>query len=255
MILSDFALIASNTARTKAYIQIMAGRGLFPSACIVYAEDMDVLYRESRDYTGSMDMGDYFNRDIPLLTLMDHFSMKYIVVKDKDINSDSMIECIRGLPQTYFIYSGYGGAILKSTLFQLGKNFLHVHAGILPEYRGSTTAYYSILKEGCLGATAIFLNEKIDEGRMICRKRFALPEETVDIDYIYEPYIRAQVLLMALEYYVKHGRFDVQGQSDENAETYYIIHPVLKHLALNYVREGFHEDCVVHTESRDSRKL
>lgn len=237
MILSDFALIASDTARTKAYIQEMARQDLLPSVSIVYADDMELLYSENEKYTGPMEMGNYFNRDIPLLTLMDYFSMEYIVVNDKDINSESMMECIRGLPQTYLIYSGYGGAILKKPLFQLGKKYIHIHAGILPAYRGSTTAYYSILKEGYLGATAIFLNEKIDEGEMICQKKFAVPEEDIDIDYIYEPYIRAKVLIMALRMYVEYGKFDVAAQSAEDAETYYIIHPVLKHLALQYVKD------------------
>lgn len=238
MILSDFVLIASNTSRTKAYIQEMVKQNIYPSICIVFADDMEALHRESENYAGTMEMGDYFNRDIPLLTLMGFFPLEYIIVNDKDINSDKMIECIRELSQTYFIYSGYGGAILKPELFQLGKRFLHIHAGILPEYRGSTTAYYSILKDGCLGATAIFLNERIDEGEVICQSRFAVPKNNIDIDYIYEPYIRAKVLLMALREYVEHGEFHSVLQLNKNAETYYIIHPVLKHLALNYVREN-----------------
>lgn len=237
MILSDFALIASNTSRTKAYIQEMTRQGIYPSICIVYAEDIEALRKEDGNYAGTMEMGDFFNRDIPLLTLIQYYSMEYIVVNDKDINSEEMVDCIKNLSQTYFIYSGYGGAILKPQMFQLGKQFLHIHAGILPEYRGSTTAYYSILKEGCLGATAILMNERIDEGQMVCQKKFSLPPNNVDIDYVYEPYIRAKVLLMALVDYMEHHEFHVVSQANENAETYYIIHPVLKHLAIKYVGE------------------
>ena len=46
------------------------------------------------------------------------------------------------------IYSGYGGVILKEKVLSQGKKFLHVHGGFLPQYKGSTTNYYSILNEG-----------------------------------------------------------------------------------------------------------
>ena len=136
--------------------------------------------------------------DVPILYSLKKAQIKYMLVNNKDINSDEMKNIIKGLSQKYFIYSGYGGYILKPHLFQLGKKFIHVHAGLLPEYRGSTTAYYSYLKNDCFGATAIFLSEGIDEGKVITKEIFDLPKERVDIDYIYEPYTRAQVLIKAI---------------------------------------------------------
>ena len=37
------------------------------------------------------------------------------------------------------------------------KKFLHVHGGYLPDYKGSTTNYYSLINENTIGASAIFL--------------------------------------------------------------------------------------------------
>ena len=130
------------------------------------------------------------------------------------------------------IYSGYGGYILKPHLFQLGRKYIHVHAGILPEYRGSTTVYYSYLQDRMFGATAIFLSEGIDEGEIIVCDTFAVPKEAVDIDYIYEPYMRSRVLIKAIKKYLSDGAFISGRQNADGAETYFIIHPVLKHIAM-----------------------
>ena len=121
----------------------------------------------------------------------------------------------------------------------MDKKFIHIHAGILPEYRGSTTFYFSYLQEKQVGATAIFLNEKIDCGEIITQNTYELPQEMVDTDYIYEPYIRSQVLMDVLNKYVKEGELVASSQENERAEDYFIIHPVLKHVAL--LDMGFHE--------------
>ena len=116
-------------------------------------------------------------------------------------------------------------------MFQLGKKFLHVHAGVLPKYRGSTTAYYSLLEKNKIGATAIFLEKEIDAGKIVTSEVFPPPEDRTTIDYYYEPYVRARVLAKALKLYVEAGEFPETSQA-EGAETYYIIHPVLKHIAI-----------------------
>ncbi len=166
-------------------------------------------------------------------------AMPYVLVRDKDINSPAMAETISKIKQKYIIYSGYGGAILRQHLFRLGKEYLHVHAGLLPKYRGSTTAYYSILRESAIGATAIFLSEGIDQGDILYQEAFPLPDFPVDIDYVYEPWTRARVLARTLRHYVENGlTFTAIEQPVEDAETYFIIHPVLKHLAMQKVERA-----------------
>jgi len=114
----------------------------------------------------------------------------------------------------------------------LDKKFIHIHAGILPEYRGSTTFYFSYLQEKQVWATAIFLNEKIDCGEIITQNTYELPQEMVDTDYIYEPYIRSRVLMKVINKYLEDNRLEGKNQEGEGAETYFIIHTVLKHLAM-----------------------
>lgn len=231
MILKGLALLASDTARTKAYLQAMIQAKLLPELCIVYSDHLDSM-RAAKDGCRSHARGKYFDIEEPVLFSLEQAGIPCVMVDSKDINSEQMKTAIQDSAVEYLIYSGYGGYILKPHLFQLGKKFIHVHAGMLPQYRGSTTAYYSILQEHTIGATAIFLNEGIDEGEIIAQAQFECPKEAVDIDYIYEPFIRARVLIQVLEQYSSHGTLSSQIQPTENAETYFIIHPVLKHLAL-----------------------
>lgn len=232
MILEEFALLASDTARTKAYLQAMIREEKLPGLCVVYSDNISGMRKEAEKYQKSGRNEKYFDRDIPILFSLKEADIPYMVIENKDINSEQMKDTLSGLQQKYLIYSGYGGYILREHLFRMNKKFIHVHAGILPQYRGSTTAYYSFLQDKELGATAIFLNEGIDEGEIIVQDTFPIPEESVNIDYIYEPYIRSEVLIKALNQYLEQGTLISCKQNQDGAETYFIIHPVLKHLAM-----------------------
>lgn len=232
MVLQDFALLAADTARTKAYLSAMIQENMLPGMCVVYADDIARLRDEAEKYDTGRNEHKYFDIDMPILTFLEKKDIPYVFVEDKDINSGQMENAIRSMKQEYMIYSGYGGYILKPHLFQLGKKYIHVHAGILPKYRGSTTIYYSYLQDKMFGATAIFLSEGIDEGEIIACDTFAVPKESVNIDYIYEPYIRSRVLIKAIKKYLSEGAFISGRQNADGAETYFIIHPVLKHIAM-----------------------
>lgn len=235
MVLEGITMVAGNTSRSKIYLQAMINAEMYPEKCIVYVEKShDAKVAKKQEYAGM----EICNIDLSesVVEILERADIPFEIIEEKDINSSKMIEAIRSLPGKYVIYSGYGGAILKSPLFGIGKKYLHIHAGILPKFRGSTTAYYSILRESQIGATAIFLNEEIDKGDILYQKAFPLPDFVVDIDYVYEPWTRAKVLVEVLKKYVDNDyMFEAQEQSDEAAEIYYIIHPVLKHLAMKKV--------------------
>lgn len=232
MILEEFALLASDTARTKAYLQAMIFEEKYPKICIVYSDYILQMQEDAKSYRKNTGDEKYFDIDMPILYSLEKAEIPYILVDNKDINSERMKHVIQGLEQIYLIYSGYGGYILKSHLFRLNKKYIHVHAGLLPQYRGSTTIYYSYLQEKIFGATAIFLSEGIDEGEIIVQETFSVPEKQVDIDYIFEPYIRSKVLIKVIDQYLEKGKLIGRPQMKSEAETYFIIHPVLKHLAM-----------------------
>ena len=111
------------------------------------------------------------------------------------------------------------------------KKFLHIHPGKLPEYRGSTTIYYSLLQTNKVAATAIFLNEEIDKGNIICSKEFKFDFDAKLIDLVFDPLLRAEVLLAAIKLLSKDKNCE-KTQNSLMGTDYFIIHPILKHLAI-----------------------
>lgn len=229
MILSDIAIVLADTFRSKAYLQALINHSLIPSKCFLLIDSLeDIKQSENK----KSEKGKFFDTEESIYYTIKKHKLPFIVLGTKDINSYQAMQILQDTNETYLIYSGYGGCILKQKLFCMKKKWIHIHAGILPEYRGSTTAYYSLLKDNMIGATAIFMNEYIDQGQIIAKQQFPAPPINVNIDYIYEPYIRSKLLIKILEQYIREGRFSSVRQNNFKAETYYIIHPVLKHIAI-----------------------
>ena len=109
------------------------------------------------------------------------------------------------------------------------KKFLHIHPGKLPDYRGSTTLYYSL--QTAKHTTALFLNEEIDKGNIICSKEYEFNFDPKLIDLVFDPLLRAEVLLVAIKLLSKKKNID-KSQNKLSGNDYFIIHPVLKHLAI-----------------------
>ena len=145
---------------------------------------------------------------------------------------------LSGQPETYFIFSGSG--ILKEIL-AAGKKLIHAHPGKLPLFRGSTTFLYSLLTEGTCGVTTFIMNDGIDEGDILLIREFPPPAANVDISRIYDPYIRSQAIIETLRLLVTKDSVKYKKQNILEGETYFMIHPVLRTLAV-----GFYTDDINH---------
>ena len=128
------------------------------------------------------------------------------------------------------VFAGYGGHILRSPHFQSNRKYLHMHPGDLPSERGSTTMYYSILNGRDCTVTSFYMTEKIDDGRTILKETYPVPVAGVDIDRWFDNAVRADCFGKAIEKIV-FDRAEFVSASGEDHE-YYVIHPLLKHLAL-----------------------
>ena len=236
--LENVACVLAISIRSLIYLQALQNEGIAPQFCFVLSEDKAELYNKfhidvvKKRYC-------YADLDATIGDALNALNIPFEILGTRDINSEVVLRRIRQIPQKYIIYSGYGGCILKKHLFEIDKQWIHVHAGRLPAYRGSTTAYYSILNEKKISATAIFMNVEIDKGNIISSDDFDIPDEDVNIDFLYEPYVRSKVLVKVLKQYEKSGKFDEYEQETGKAETYFIIHPVLKHIALIGLNNNF----------------
>lgn len=230
MRIHNLALLGADNARTRAYIQLLVQQNYIINKCYFMTDDPDIMKQAAIKYQGNSGVHLFFDHEQPPLFLLEKVGIPYDFIQTKDINSDVCLDALQSIPEKYLIYSGYGGQIIKENVFQTGKTFIHVHSGILPQYRGSTTVYYSLLQEGQCGASAIIMTPALDAGDVVAEERFLMPPQGIDIDYIYDPYIRARVLVKAVETYLEKGTFTGRAQGNEGSRTYFIAHPLLRHI-------------------------
>ena len=151
---------------------------------------------------------------------------------NRDINSEPFIAFLERQPEPVCIYSGFGGVILRQpVLTRSGKKFLHVHGGRAPEYRGSTAFYYSVIREGMLGTTAMWLDEGIDTGPVLKRMKYPCIDG-LEVDRVLDAMVRAHTLGEVIKERMATGQFSAGRTIDGPGVTYHVIHPVLKHFAL-----------------------
>ena len=91
--------------------------------------------------------------------------------------------------------------------------------------------YYSLLKSNTLGASAIFLNQGIDTGDIIYTKEYKATFSLELLDLVFDPLIRADVLINTIRK-LKSNNYKVKQQKNNVGEDYFVIHPVLKHIAI-----------------------
>ena len=76
------------------------------------------------------------------------------------------------------------------------------------------------------------MSDKIDNGEVLEKINFKIPKNKSEIDLLYDPYIRAETISSVLKKYKKNGFLKSKKQNNSKQKTYYIIHPVLKHLSI-----------------------
>ena len=244
MRLNDIAMIAGDTSRSRAYLQALVKNDLIPNYVLVLEDGSGKILPGQLDISQANRENEFvveddecwsethFDSTIPIKVLLDETGVPYQVSTSKDINNPMVVESIRQRVESTFIYSGFGGALLRKDVLSTGKNFLHVHGGYLPDYKGSTANYFSLIVENKVGASSIFLSDKIDCGSVLMRRKFPAPENKQAIDHIYDSGARAKILVETLKKYLEYGGWEFELPDNIEGETYYIIHPVLKHIAI-----------------------
>ncbi|MBT5407156.1 MAG: hypothetical protein HOL23_06230 [Gammaproteobacteria bacterium] len=222
MTIVEIGMVAADTTRTNHYLVQLIKNDLLPAyVLIMINSDLKLLPGQKDSSSKSK-----------VIKLLDKKKIQYDIAPNNDINSHEVISLISRRKEQTFIFSGFGGVILRKDILNTGKKFLHVHGGYLPDYKGSTTNYYSLIQENKMGASSIFLTKDIDCGPVILRRKFQTPKDRKEIDHIYDSEVRSKVLIETIRNYVKNQSWDFELENNLGGETYYIIHPVLKHLAI-----------------------
>jgi len=222
--LAEVALLGAETGRTRAYIDLLDRVGLAPGRCLLMRGGPAAPARPAET--------DLFDNLTPAAEAARRAGIETTELEAADINAPEVVAQVAALAQTVVLFSGPGGAIVREGLFATRKRFLHAHPGRLPEFRGSTTIYYGLLAEERITVTALLLAPEIDGGPVVGQAAFPPPADRTSIDLAYDPYVRARLIADVLGAYARTGRFEEAAQPEAGAETYHIVHPVLKHLAI-----------------------
>jgi len=233
MKLDGVLFLAAFTPRSQAYAQAMSKADLHPECVLLYGSPDGVLPGQSNKINSSVSGEQVFYPDFSeqLGETVEKNSWDREIIPTSHVNDKAIFDEISNIRPRLVVYSGYGNQIVGAELLKLVP-FLHIHSGWLPEYRGSTTLYYSWLKEGYCGVSAILLRKEIDTGPIIARKKYPPPPPEVDPDYVYDSAIRSDLLIDVIQEHSRHNKFDNLLNQPLVGNNYYVIHPVLKHIAL-----------------------
>lgn len=233
--LSSMGLLFFPGIRALLYLQFLIENQWLPSVVVIQGENHlpqllkkypSSFWEQFRFYFDYQKDMDFYRREYGFETLQ---------VSEKDINSQELNSILCRRSEDHFIFSG--GGIIRQELFRTGKTFIHTHPAILPSRRGSTCFYYDMLEGKACAATSFEMRPELDEGDILAHKEFQVPRISAEwsdfYDLIFDPWMRAQVLALTLRNYVQTGSFSGRPQHPEDGHMHYIIHPILKNLAIS----------------------
>ncbi len=237
----NVVLLLADTQRSFVYVKSLCDENLRVSRVIFYSEDTFAPKSGSTRTYKNFSKTDAVQKNNPPVKMFDYLNKittNLIVINSSDVNSEAIFTQLQLIDEDLIVFSGYPGQIVKKPLLEVGIPFLHIHCGSLPRYKGSTTIYYELLETNQCAATAILLDEKIDSGRIVGHQFYPKPTRGTDIDFKFDPEIRANLLVKVLKsHYAGNLSFLTQNEKLYFVNTYYVIHPLLKHLAV-YGEEG-----------------
>mgnify|MGYP006095664933 CR=1 FL=1 len=206
---NNFSIIVSNTSRSYQYLRQLKKNKLIPK---------DIIY-----------LNDGSNNLITKKIKLNKFFFPKIVVKSFYANyiNNNVARFLLSKNTNYIIYSGYPGVIEKNNKVLKSKKLIHSHPGKLPQYRGSTTIYYSILKENKINGSTIILNNNLDSGKILLIIKYPIPKNILQIDNEYDDKIRAKNIVFILK---KYDKLKVTKKNIKKNNPYYVIHPLLRSL-------------------------
>lgn len=219
-------IILTPDSRSKAYIQkICANSFSIDEIVFMNNEKVKPIYDNSIIKQSNLA---HFDISMSVKQTLNSNNLHFTEFDFVDINHPKLIEFLSKSDTDIFIFTG--GGILKKDVLNSGPKFVHFHPGIVPFYRGSTCFYYSIINDDVCGVTAYFMDEKIDTGDVIYQRKFSKPNHEY-VDDVYDAYIRSETLIDVLKNnLIANGKY--KKQNANAGETYFIIHPVLKHIAI-----------------------
>jgi len=157
-----------------------------------------------------------------------NYQKKIIKLKIQDVNKIKLSSLRKIKDKNFNILSAYPGEIVNNNKL-LKKNLIHCHPGDLPNFKGSTTIYYSLILKKRICVTLFIMNSKIDSGKILFKKKFSIPKNIRSIEENYDSVIRAKTLF---NYLISNKKKKYKNKNKKSLP-YYIAHPIIRQIILN----------------------
>jgi hypothetical protein len=228
--------------RATAYINILKELDIAINVIVVMKNDKGNIKGLTQEAATNNYSAQYFDVDYSLQQYVEEFGVRIVATSATHINDLTLSEIIFTEHVQDWIFCG--GGILKPHLFSKGKRYIHVHPGKLPNFRGSTCFYYSILHDLSLASSAFYMSQKLDDGDNLAITEFNFNLRITEhmplfFDYILDPWIRALSLKKVLLDMLSENLKVVNGEPPESNRTYYVMHPILRNLTLKKLNEHY----------------
>lgn len=237
-------MIFQDSLRSRAYLAAFKNLGICPREVIVLESSQaipDGLEAEANKY-GYEEQ--YLNFSFEPLEFFEQQSISVHFAHAKSINAEAVRASLCNSSPNIHNWIFTGGGIVKKTILDVGKALIHVHPGIVPDFRGSTCFYYSLLEKGNVGATAFFMEEGLDTGPVLAKRQFDVnvrieKDQPYFLDYILDPFIRMKTLEVVLQKFSSDQLCRGEKQSLTSHHPYFVMHPLLRKLAISKVNEMY----------------
>ena len=190
--------LCGNTSRSVVYVEYLSKIKNIKVDVILYGykarSKSATLDEITSSYLTDELCLDLIDVNMDIKDVLNGLNYSFDEVKNNDVNGKEIINLLSSRDSEFIIFSGYGGQILAHDHFISNKRYINCHPGELPLERGSTTLYYSLLKNRDFTVTAFFMTSKIDEGIHILEMKYAQPNSIVNIDQYVDVHIRAETL-------------------------------------------------------------
>ncbi len=246
---SELGFIAMPGARSSAYLQVFKKLGYAP-ACVIQLQNQHAANASAFLQSHSL-AARYIDAALNEQSFCSDANIPLFATECTDINDLGLQQLLLSTGIKTWLFSG--GGIIKPALFQTGLQFLHIHPGRLPQVRGSTCFYYSLLHDNSLAATAFFMTADLDAGTPLQIEHFAVNLaapllSTGFIDYVIDPWIRAETLSSLLQHWSSAGFASINPSptpaliNGPSRRPCYVIHPLLRALTVQQLSRRFNPE-------------
>lgn len=238
-------LIGADTPRARAYAAAIEHSGLGPVAGLFYGEPLPTKEPSVCEDRMLDELWlPYLHVSVHEIFERNGWPCRWLAA-DK-INSKVCVDALRESRASLAIFAGRGGEIVSAEVLNQGVPVLHMHPGKLPEQRGSTTIYYSILEGKPCAVSALLMDKEIDAGPVVAINTYSIPSAEVDVDVLYDCAIRADTMVKVIHHLLKNDSLPRAETADSSAgRLYFVVHPLLKHLALLSLKQNVHDGSVI----------